>query len=114
MTNTDILYLTGTLAIIILTGFFCMALYYAILILRRIHHTLDTAEKKVGSLFELWNEFYTRLLGLRTSLDIIASGCRAALSLYQRRMARDMNEPDDEYDEEDTHASSGRKGRKKT
>lgn len=113
MTNsTDILFLVGTCAIIFLTGFFCMALFYVILILRRIHRALHAAEQKVESLFDSWNEFHSRLLGLRTSLDVIASGCRAVLSLYQRRMAKDMCEPDDENEEE--KPSPGRKGRKKT
>lgn len=111
MTNTDILFLVGTCAVIFLTGFLCMALYYAICILRRVNKTLDLAEEKFELLFNSWNEFHSRLLGLRTSLDLIANGCRAALSLYQRRMTKDDDESDGSDTEKLPHT---RKGKKRT
>lgn len=62
-------------------------------------------------MYDSWKDFYSRLLGLRTSLDVIASGCRAALSLYQRRMAKDIR--DDGDDEEGEQKKTHRKGREK-
>jgi|GEM_PF-1680176 len=100
MTSTDILLIVKTLAIVLLTGFLCAALLYVILILRRIHRALTATEERIGSLFDSWREFYSRILGFRTSLDIIANGCKAALSLYQRRMEKDTDEEDEEEEEE--------------
>jgi hypothetical protein len=99
MISADILLIVKTLAIVFLTGFFCVALMYSILILRRIHRALSATEERIGTLFDSWREFYSRLLGLRTSLDVIASGCKAVLSLYQRRMAQDDDEENEEEDE---------------
>ncbi len=110
MTSGDILSLVGALAIVFLTGFLCMTLYYAVLILRRVHRTLNSAEEKIDSLFDSWKELHARFLGLKTSLDLIASGCKAALSLYQRRIVKDMSDTDDE----EKKSSSKRKDKKNT
>lgn len=115
MTNADILFLVGTIAVVLLTGFLCMALFYVICILRRVHRTLHTVEERAESFLDSWREFAGRINAFRTSLDIIASGLKAALTLYQRRSSQDTDEEheeDGEY-EKDMKEGRTRKGRKK-
>lgn len=77
---------------------------------------MRSAEERMESFFDSWKEFVSRVSGLRNSLDIITSGLKAALSLYQRRTVQGTdvtNEDDDLEGEKEKKQLRKRKGRKK-
>ena len=109
MTSSALLMLVGTLCLVFITGFLCVALFYCISILRKIKKTWNVIEQSTDGLIDSLSELHSRFMGLRTSVDVIATGFKTVLALYQRKISVSECEDNEEDEESDKKTIQKRK-----
>lgn len=88
MTSAELLSVVTTIAIVLGTLFACIALFYAILILRRIYEMMDAIENFLKGISDGANEMYRRICMVKDSIDVVSQGMKAISTLYQSRSER--------------------------
>lgn len=88
MTSTDLYTMVATLSLVIFTIFGCIALFYLIMILRRIHLMMDSIEDFFGNFSGSVRDALARVQALREFAELVIKGVRSMSSLSKERKER--------------------------
>lgn len=85
MTSIELLTVVSTVAILVFTLFVCTALFYGILILKRMYAMMDAIEQFLKGITDSVGQFYGRLCTVKDSIDVVSQGVKMLTALYQER-----------------------------
>lgn len=84
MSGSEFFLMVIALALSLIAIFFCVALFYVILILKRVHGMMDTLERFSVQCCEGWTGVITRVNAIKDSIQLIGQGLQTAQQLYHR------------------------------
>lgn len=92
MTSSDLYTMVATLSLVIFTVFGCSALFYLIMILRRIHLMMDSIEDFFGNFSGSVREALARVQALREFAELVIKGVRSISDVSKERAKRAKKE----------------------
>lgn len=92
MTSSDLYTMVATLSLVIFTIFCCGALFYLIMILRRIHLMMDSIEDFFGNFSGSVREALLRIQTLREFAELVIKGVRSINGASKERAKRAKKE----------------------
>lgn len=84
MSGSEFFLMVIALALSLIAVFFCVALFYVILILKRVHGMMDTLERFSAQCSEGWTGVVSRINSIKDSIQLIGQGLQTAQQLYHR------------------------------
>lgn len=84
MSGIEFFLLIIAVALSIIAIFFCIALFYVILILRRLHGMMDTFEHFTVQCSDGWSGVLSRISSIKDSIQLMGQGIQTAQHLYQQ------------------------------
>ncbi|MBI4239641.1 hypothetical protein HY620_01480 [Candidatus Uhrbacteria bacterium] len=85
MTSNDLYTIVAIISLIFLTTFACLALYYLILILKRIHRTMDTFHEHVQGVSHGVQDMCRKIAAVKDSAEMITKTFATIVALYKKQ-----------------------------
>ncbi len=86
MNSSDLLTILLSISVVFLTLLLCLALYYLVLILRRVHSMLDRLEENARGVSTGFQDMFRKIIALKDSAEIATKTFTTIVGLLKKQL----------------------------